>query len=104
MERLCFFIELHEGAEDEYERRHDEIWPEMREAVAAAGYTNYTLFRRGLTVVGYAECVPDVATVMANMAKAEVTPRWNQSLEGVISKLTGSDGNLVRAAEVWHLD
>jgi L-rhamnose mutarotase len=104
MERLCFFIELHEGAEEEYERRHHEIWPEMRHAVSAAGYTNYTLFRRGLTVIGYAECVPDVATVMGNMAKAEVTRRWNQSLEGVIRKLTDSEGNLVRASEVWHLE
>lgn len=104
MERLCFFIELHEGAEEDYERRHDEIWPEMRDAVSAAGYTNYTLFRRGLTVIGYAECVPDVATVLANMAKAEVTPLWDKSLEAVIRRLTDDDGNLVRAAEVWHLD
>ena len=104
MERLCFFIELHESAELEYERRHDEIWPEMQEAVSAAGYTNYTLFRRDLTVVGYAECVPDVATVMRNMAEAAVTPRWNGSLEGVIRQLTDSEGNLVRAAQVWHLD
>lgn len=104
MERLCFFIELHEGAEQEYERRHDEIWPEMAEAVSAAGYRNYTLFRRGSTVVGYAECVPDVAAVMQKMATAPVTPRWNESLEGVIKTLTDEAGNLVRAVEVWHLD
>ncbi|MFI0424081.1 L-rhamnose mutarotase [Spongiactinospora sp. 9N601] len=55
MERLCFLIELVPGSEAEYDRRHDEIWPEMRRAVSAAGYTNYTLFRRGSTVVGYAD-------------------------------------------------
>jgi L-rhamnose mutarotase len=104
MERLCFFIELHEGAEQEYEKRHAEIWPEMRDAVSAPGYTNYSLFRRGRTVVGYAECVPDVATVMAKMSDAPVTARWNRSLEGVIRELTDDEGQLFRAAEVWHID
>ena len=103
MERLCFLMELEPGAEAEYERRHDEIWPEMREAVAAAGYTNYTLFRRGTTVVGYAECVPDVATVGATMAAAEVTERWNKSFDGIIASMSDADGNLLRASEVWHL-
>ncbi len=103
MERLCFFMNLVPGTEAEYERRHDEIWPEMRDAVEAAGYTNYSLFRRGTTVVGYAECVPDVATVAAKMAEAEVTPRWNTSFEGIIDSMTDAEGNLLRADEVWHL-
>ena len=104
VERLCFLIELHEGAEEEYQRRHDEIWPEMVGAVSAAGYTNYTLFRRGSTVIGYAECIPDIASVMQKMNAADVTPRWNESLEGVIKTLTDESGNLLRAVEVWHLD
>jgi L-rhamnose mutarotase len=103
VERLCFFMELVPGAEAEYERRHDEIWPELRDAVEAAGYTNYTLFRRGSTVVGYAECVPDVATVSQKIAAAEVTERWNKSFEGVIASMTDAQGNFLRADEVWHL-
>jgi L-rhamnose mutarotase len=103
MERLCFFIELEDGAEPEYERRHDELWPEMREALIAAGYTNYSLFRRGSTVVGYAECVPDAATVLGKMNATPVTERWNKSLQGVIKQLTDQDGSLIRAHEVWHL-
>ena len=103
MERLCFFIELEDGAEHEYERRHDELWPEMREALIAAGYTNYSLFRRGSTVVGYAECVPDVTTVLTKMNATPVTERWNQSLQGVIKRLTDQGGSLIRAHEVWHL-
>ena len=51
MERLCFSMTLKPGQEAEYERRHDEIWPEMSEAVARAGFTNYSLFRRGTTVI-----------------------------------------------------
>lgn len=103
MERLCFSMNLVPGSEAEYERRHAEIWPEMREAVSEAGYTNYTLFRRGAMVIGYAECVPDVATVAANIGVTDVAARWNKSFEGVIESMTDADGNLLRADEVWHL-
>ena len=103
MERLCFFIELEPGAEEEYERRHRELWPEMHDALVAAGYTNYSLFRRGTTVVGYAECVPDTGTVMAKMADAEVTPRWNASFVSIIKSMSDNNGELMRAEELWHL-
>lgn len=103
MERLCFFIDLENGAEAEYERRHHELWPDMRDALLEAGYTNYSLFRRGTTVVGYAECVPDIESVSAAMAAAEVTPRWNASFAGVIKSITDEHGRLLRADEVWHL-
>jgi L-rhamnose mutarotase len=104
MERLCFLIELQHGAEQEYQRRHDELWPEMHDALKAAGYTNYSLFRRGSTVIGYAECEPDVTTVLETMAASPVTPRWNESFQGIIKRLTDDSGDMMRAAEVWHLD
>lgn len=103
MERLCFFIHLKTGQEKEYERRHDEIWPDMAQAVSAAGYTNYTLFRKDLLVVGYAECVPDVATVFALMGEAEVGARWTESFADIIDTMTGPDGAVLQADEVWHL-
>ena len=103
MERLCFSMTLKPGQEAEYERRHDEIWPEMSEAVARAGFTNYSLFRRGTTVIGYAECEPDVATVLAANATDEVNARWGESFTDIIESMTDEDDALIRYAEVWHL-
>lgn len=104
MERLCFTFTIRPGTEDEYQRRHDEIWPELVEAITEAGFTNYTLFRRGLQVTAYAECVPDVATVFGRLGGYEVNRRWSEWFEDVIDSLTDADGNVHRADEVWHLD
>ncbi|UYG00766.1 L-rhamnose mutarotase [Halomonas sp. GD1P12] len=35
---------LHEGQEDEYRRRHDELWPELARALADAGIEEYRIF------------------------------------------------------------
>ncbi len=58
MERLCFTFEIRPGTEDEYKRRHDEIWPELVEAIKDSGFENYSLFRSGTTIVAYVECYP----------------------------------------------
>lgn len=103
MERLCFLISLFDGTEKEYDQRHDDIWPEMEEALAEAGFTNYSLFRMGTEVIGYAECVPSIATVLEKMNAFEVENKWNQSLINVIKASNGGNGGLLQVPEVWHL-
>ena len=97
MERLCFVMELNPGQEEKYDRVHQEMFPEMHDALVGAGYQNYTIFRLRTTVVGYAECVPDVATVLDRMARNPVSARWAEALAGV-------PGHPLELAEqVWRL-
>ena len=104
MERLCFAFEIYPGKEAEYKKRHDEIWPELVEAIQQAGFRNYTLFRRGLEIIAYVECHPDVATAFSKIASHEANVRWAKWFEDVIVSLTDENGELFRAEEVWHLD
>jgi L-rhamnose mutarotase len=104
MERLCFTFEIYPGQEAEYKRRHDEIWPELVEAIQDAGFKNYSLFRRNLTIVGYVECHPDVATAFAKLGPHEANARWSEWFEDVIVSLTDENGELIKLDEVWHLD
>ncbi len=104
MERFCFTFEIYEGLEAEYKRRHDEIWPELVEAIQAAGLENYSLFRRGTQVVAYGEAHPDVATAFAAIGATDVNARWSAWFEDVIVNLTDAKGQLISLHEVWHLD
>ncbi len=40
----AFRMQLKPGVIDEYRRRHDEIWPELAEAISAAGIYDYSIF------------------------------------------------------------
>jgi L-rhamnose mutarotase len=102
--RLCFTFELYEGAEDEYKKRHDEIWPELVAAIKDAGFSNYSLFRRGTQVVAYAEIEPDLETAMTKLGQSEYNAKWAKWFEELIVNLTDARGNLMTFTEVWHLD
>jgi L-rhamnose mutarotase len=104
MERICFTFAIKPGTEEEYKRRHDEIWPELVEAIREAGIRNYTLFRRGLQITAYAECHPDAATAFGKVGATDANKRWATWLEDVIEQLTDEQGKLFRADEVWHQD
>ncbi len=44
MEEIAFTMQLLPGAAAEYQRRHDEIWPELTNALHAAGIRDYSIF------------------------------------------------------------
>jgi len=104
MERVCFTFELFEGAEAEYKRRHDEIWPELVEAIQAAGLKNYSLFRRGTQVIGYVEAHPTAAEAFGKVGATEANAKWAEWFQDLIVNLGDNRGELMRFAEVWHLD
>lgn len=88
----------------EYDRRHAQPWPEMMDAIDAAGIHNYTGFRRGPHVVYYGEFHPDMATAFGRIGETEVNRRWGESFAGIITTITTPDGDLITAREVFHQD
>ncbi len=44
MRRIAFTMKLKPGFRDEYRRRHDEIWPELKSLLKEAGISEYSIF------------------------------------------------------------
>jgi len=44
MKRLAFKMQLHRGQAEEYKRRHDAIWPELKQLLGEAGIVDYSIF------------------------------------------------------------
>lgn len=75
MSHYAWVLEVRPGYEDEYKKRHDEIWPEMVEALSEAGIRNYNIFRHGLTLFGYFE-TDDLERTRSTLAQSAVNKRW----------------------------
>ncbi len=100
MERVCFQVRVRADRLDEYRARHKAVWPEMRAALSATGWTNYSLFLRpdGL-LIGYLE-TEDFEAAKRAMEETDVNARWQAEMEPLF------DGDLTfeRLEEVFHLD
>ena len=44
MKRVAFKMQLHRGQAEEYKRRHDAIWPELKQLLAEAGIVDYSIY------------------------------------------------------------
>ncbi|MDP2739977.1 MAG: L-rhamnose mutarotase [Pseudorhodobacter sp.] len=77
MPGYAWVLEVRPGYEDEYKKRHDEIWPEMLDALKQAGIRNYNIFRHGLTLFGYFE-TDNLEATKASLRANEVDRRWGE--------------------------
>ncbi|MEO8764024.1 MAG: L-rhamnose mutarotase [Ginsengibacter sp.] len=44
METVAFKMQLHKGFEAEYKRRHDALWPELKDLLKVNGISEYYIF------------------------------------------------------------
>ncbi|MEV6835594.1 L-rhamnose mutarotase [Streptomyces sp. NPDC051133] len=105
MQRVCFLLRVRAGRLDEYRARHAAVWPEMLDALGAAGWHNYSLFLRedGL-LVGYLE-TEDFAAARAGMEATEVNARRQAEMAPFFESPDGArpDEAMKPLTEVFHL-
>src|SRR6201990_3027131 len=100
--RYSFQLQVRPERMDEYTKRHQSVWPEMRDALRATGWRNYSLFLRsdGL-LIGYVES-DDLAASQAAMEALDVNPRWQSEMAEFFDGTTPTEG-FPLLKEVFHL-
>jgi L-rhamnose mutarotase len=107
MKRVGFILKVKQELIDEYKERHRRVWPEMLDALRAAGWHNYSLFMRddGL-LFGYFETSETLVTAQAAMAETDVNARWQDEMSHYFEIPEGAhpDQVMIELEEVFHLD
>jgi L-rhamnose mutarotase len=105
VQRICFTLQVKPSRIEEYKARHNNVWPEMRQALGEAGWHNYSLFLRddGL-LVGYVETT-DFPRALERMAANDVNSRWQAEMAGFFEGVPGrkADEQIVPLAQVFYL-
>ncbi len=83
MPGYAWVLEVRPGYEVEYLKRHDEIWPDMLDALRQAGIRNYNIFRHGLTLFGYFE-TDDLEATKASLRASPVDRRWGEWMGSIM--------------------
>jgi L-rhamnose mutarotase len=104
--RVCFQLQVKPDRMAEYRERHEHVWPEMREALSATGWRNYSLFLSPTgMLIGYLEC-DDFEASRRAMEATEVNARWQAEMGQYFQDLEGRrpDEGLLVLEEVFHLE
>ena len=104
MKRKAFVMSVNAGMEEEYEKRHSPIWPELEAALKEHGVLNYSIFLHPETrqLFGYAE-IEDEERWSA-IANTDVCQRWWAFMKDIMPGNPGNSPVSRELKEVFHID
>ncbi len=107
MKRIGFVLKVKQDRIEEYKRQHQQVWPEMLQALREAGWHNYTLFLRddGL-LFGTFEAPDSLQAAQARMDATEVNTRWQEFMAPFFESPNNArpDEMFEELTEIFHLD
>ena len=76
--RICLLLRVRAGLEDEYDRRHRELWPELASEIERV-YLTFSVFRAGQEVVVFGDEQAGISP-----AATDVGERWSAFMGDVL--------------------
>ena len=84
MEKYAWRGKIVPGMQEEYKKRHDNIWPEMKEVLANAGIVNYSIWMQGEELFDYYECEKGVEYAAKVQAESDVVKKWDEYMKDIL--------------------
>lgn len=102
--RKAFKMKLYKGQKEEYKKRHNALWPEMKEMIHEYGGSNYSIFldEETMTLFGYIELEDEEK--WNESASTEICQKWWDYMADIME--TNPDNSPVSEdlMPVFHLD
>jgi len=104
MEKYAFRMKLNPGMAAEYERRHDDIWPELVDLLRAAGISDYSIHLDEDTGTLFGVLWRRDDHTMASLPAEAVMRRWWAHMADIME--TRADGKPVvhDLRTVFHME
>ncbi len=103
MEKFAFKMQLHAGAKKEYEKRHDEIWPELVVLLKDAGISDYSIHLDEETYTLFGVLWRTEDHKMDQLPSYEVMQRWWAHMADIMETNENNEPVAVPLAPVFHM-
>ena len=107
MQRVGFLLKVKQDKVQEYRKMHEDVWPELLDALSRSGWHNYTLFiQDDGTIFGYCEVDESLQASVDGIANEEVNLRWGEKFAPYFEIPPGStpDQSMVELEQYFHMD
>jgi L-rhamnose mutarotase len=102
-ERIAFRMTLNPGQAAEYERRHDEIWPELSVALKDAGVSDYSIWHDPESNALFAILTRSDDHTMDRLPDTALMKRWWAHMADIMQTHPDNVPVQVPLKQVFHL-
>lgn len=104
MRREAFKMYLKPGCEEEYKKRHAQLWPEMKKMLAEQGVRNYSIFwdKETNMLFGYQEVEGDGGS--QDCGENPICKKWWEFMDDIMATHPDHSPISVPLIERFHLD
>jgi L-rhamnose mutarotase len=103
MQKYAFRMRLNPGAEEEYRRRHDALWPELETLLRAAGISDYSIHLDRETGALFGVLWRTDDHRMADLPLEPVMQRWWAHMADIMEVRADNEPVAVPLETVFHL-
>lgn len=104
MIRKAFKMKLYPGMAQEYEKRHNALWPEMRDMIHAYGGKNYSIYLDEETNVLYGYLEVESEARWKESANTEICRKWWDFMADIMETNPDNSPVSIDLKPVFHLD
>jgi len=103
MKRVAFKMKLFKGYEDEYKKRHDAIWPELKTLLKETGVEEYSIFLDQETNDLFGVLKIENAVKLDELPHHPVMKKWWAYMKDIMESNADNSPVSVPLKEVFYL-
>lgn len=103
MQRRAFKMKLHVGQVAEYQRRHDELWPELKQLLKQNGIEDYSIFLDEETNFLFGVLKISNPDALNNLPDQPVMKKWWAHMKDIMDTNIDDSPVSVPLKEVFYL-
>lgn len=103
MKRIAFKMKIFKGAEQEYKKRHDEIWPELKQLLTSKGIHDYSIFLDESTNTLFAILKASDDESLNTLPANEVMQKWWAYMKDIMECNDDNSPISIPLKEVFYL-
>jgi L-rhamnose mutarotase len=104
MKREAFKMYLKPGYEDEYERRHHEIWPEVKQLLKESGVSDYSIYWDKDTNILFAIQKVSGEASSQDLGDNPIIQKWWAYMADIMETNPDNSPVSIPLKEVFHMD
>ena len=103
MEKHAFKMRLNQGCEDEYRRRHEEIWPELVSLLKDAGISDYSIHLDRETNILFGVLWRSDDHQMDDLPAHNIMKKWWAHMADIMVSHSDNEPVVTDLATVFHM-